>query len=402
VKTPGHGYSGPAVRTAAASLASAIAAALLALGIAHWGGWLGGSSRTVVVPEAVPAASATAVGNARALPGRGFDPGRLYRLRSPGVVTIYAEFATTEAQGSGFVVTRDGAILTSSHVITNAGELPSAGARVTPASRIYVEFADHDRVAARIVGWDVFDDVGVVKVDPKAHALVPVPLGRSSDLRVGQPVAVIGSPFGNENSLDVGVVSGIRRSIDSVTSTFRLSDAIQIDAAITHGNSGGPVFDASGRVIGIAAQIRTDTGQPEGVGFAVPIDSARRSLAQLLTTGKVSYAFVGVRTIDLTPTIARALRLPVARGALVVKVDAGTAAAHAGIRGGTGGRTVNGIEVRTGGDVIVAIGGRAVATGEDVSGIVAERLHPGQTVPFTLLRDGRRIVVPVTLGTRTP
>jgi len=320
-------------------------------------------------------------------------------LRSSGVVTIYAEFGVTEAQGSGFVVTRTGVILTSSHVITNAGD-QIRGSVATAASQVFVEFADHDRVSARVVGWDVFDDVGVIQVDPKAHALSPVPLGRSSAARVGEPVAVIGSPFGNENSLEVGVVSGIRRSIDSLTSSFRLSDAIQIDAPITHGNSGGPVFDASGRVIGIAAQIRTDTGQPEGVGFAVPIDSARRSLVQLLTTGKVAYAFIGIRTLDVTPTIARALGLAITHGALVVGVDAGSGAAKAGVRAGQGERIVDGVTVRPGGDVLLAIAGYPVATGEDVARVVADHLRPGETVPVTVLRGGKRVVLSVRLGAR--
>jgi S1-C subfamily serine protease len=390
------------VRTLLAAVVSALAAALVALGIAAWSGWFEGTSRTVVVPEAVSTASVESpVRVAKAVVGNGFDPAALYVGRSPGVVTIYAEFAGSEAQGSGFVVTRTGLILTSSHVITNAGGQPS-GAAATAASQVYVEFSDRDRVPARIVGWDVFDDVGVIRVDPKAHALHPVPLGRSSAVRVGQPVAVIGSPFGNENSLDVGVVSGIRRSIDSLTSSFHLADAIQIDAPITHGNSGGPVFDAAGRVIGIAAQIRTDTGQAEGVGFAVPIDSARRSLTQLLTTGKVSYAFVGVRTIDVTPTLARNLGLSVQRGALVETVEPGTAAARAGLRQGAGQRVINGIIVRPGGDLILAIAGHRVATGEDVARIVSEGLRPGQTVTFTVLRDGRRVDVPVRLGARKP
>lgn len=396
------GYSGPAVRTFPVALASALAGALVALGIAHWSGWFGGANRTVVIPEAVsPAAVATPVRAAKPVLGNGFDPSALYSARSPGVVTIYAEFGVTESQGSGFVVTRTGLILTSSHVITNAGD-QVRGSNATAASQVYVEFADRDRVPARIVGWDVFDDVGVIKVDPKAHAVEPVPLGRSRSLRVGQPVAVIGSPFGNENSLDVGVVSGIRRSIDSLTSSFRLADAIQIDAPITHGNSGGPVFDAAGNVIGIAAQIRTDTGQAEGVGFAVPIDSARRSLTQLLETGKVAYAFAGIRTVDVTPTLARTLGLSTRRGAMIVRVEPGTGAARAGLRQGSGERVINGVSVRPGGDVIVAIGGRPVSTGEDVAEIVGGELRPGQTVAFTVVRNGRRLTVPVRLGARKP
>src|SRR5947207_7318341 len=140
-------------------------------------------------------------------------------------------------------------------------------------------------------------------------------------MRVGDPVAAIGSPFGNENSLAVGVVSAVHRSIDSLTSNFSLVDAIQTDAPINHGNSGGPLFDARGRVIGINAQIRSDSGNAEGVGFAVPINSARRSLQQLVAGGSVSYAFVGVVTTDLTPALARHFGYTVQRGAVLTKVE---------------------------------------------------------------------------------
>jgi S1-C subfamily serine protease len=385
------------VRTALAALAGALIALLIA---AAAGTFSGGGKRVVVLPEAAPATVVEApVRSASLRPGGGLDAHALYVARSAGVVTIYADTGSTEAQGSGFVVTRTGLILTSSHVITDAGEQP-AGSTVKAAAQVYVEFADRDRVQARIVGWDVFDDVGVIQVDPGEHVLAPVPLGRSRDVRVGQPVAVIGSPFGNQNSLDVGVVSGIRRSIDSLTSTFRLADAIQVDAPITHGNSGGPVFDAHGRVIGIAAQIRTDTGQAEGVGFAVPIDSARRSLRQLVTTGKVSYAFAGVRATDVTPSIARALGLSVSRGALLVQVEAGSAADRAGLHQGSHARVVDGVSVRAGGDVVLAVGGRRVVTGEDLARIVSEDLLPGQTVPFLVLRGGRRLSISVRLGAR--
>ena len=162
------------------------------------------------------------------------------------------------------------------------------------------------------------------------------------------------------------------------------------------------MFDADGRVIGIAAQIRTDYGQPEGVGFAVPVDSARRSLVELLTTGNVSYAFVGVRTMGVTPTLARRLGLKVSRGALIVNVEPGFAAARAGLRQGSSEREINGQTVQTGGDVILAIGGRPVRAGEDVARIVTLDLRPGQTVRFTVLRNGKRVVVPVRLGARTP
>ena len=146
-------------------------------------------------------------------------------------------------------------------------------------------FADGDRVKAQMVGWDLFDDVGVVRVDPGNHGLRPIPLADSDALRVGAPVAAIGSPFGNRGSLSVGVVSAVGRSIPSLTSDYYVSDAIQTDAPITHGNSGGPLLDASGDAVGINAQIRTDTGGGEGVGFAVPINAAKRSLRQLIASG---------------------------------------------------------------------------------------------------------------------
>ena len=180
------------------------------------------------------------------------------------------------------------------------------------ADRIYVVFHDGDRIPGSIVGWDLFNDTGLVKVDPDDHAVSPVPLGDSSRVVVGEPVAAIGSPFGQESSLAVGVVSATERSIDSLTSAYDVSDAIQIDAPINHGNSGGPLLDARGRVIGINAQIRSDSGNAEGVGFAIPINSARRSMLQLISTGKVAYAYVGVTTQDVTPGDLAPLR---ARGA---------------------------------------------------------------------------------------
>jgi S1-C subfamily serine protease len=333
--------------------------------------------------------------------GGAFDPAAIYAERSAGVVTIFSVFgsggSTTAAQGSGFVVSRDGVILTNSHVITTAGE---GAASARPADSVYVEFRDRDRVAARIVGWDVFDDVGVIRVDPKAHVLAPLPLGDSGRVVVGEPVAAIGSPFGNENSLAVGVVSATERSIESLTSQYNLVDAIQVDAPINHGNSGGPLFDARGYVIGINAQIRSDTGNAEGVGFAVPINAARRSMEQLLATGKVAYAYVGVTSEDLTPGIARRFGYPVRYGAVITSVRPGSPGARAGLRGGSGERDFNGATFTIGGDVLVAVDGRAVRSASDVVRIVTSRLRPGQASTFTIFRDGKRRSVRVVLDDR--
>ena len=393
---------------ASVSLAAAVLGAGAMLLGARAAGWIGKSTvtRTVVLTEPSPAVGAAlkvqGADGAKPLLGNGFDPASIYAQRAAGVVTIYSFFGSSGAsnatQGSGFVVSPQGYILTNSHVVTNAGDGSTASAQ--PATDVYVEFENHDRVPARIVGWDIFDDVGLIKVDPAAHSLVAVPLGDSAQVRVGEPVAAIGSPFGNENSLAVGVVSAVHRSIQSLTSSYNLIDAIQTDAPINHGNSGGPLFDARGQVIGIDAQIRSDSGNAEGVGFAVPINSARRSMAQLIATGRVRYAYVGVTTEDLTPTLARRFHYSVSQGAAIDSVRPGTAADRAGLRGGTRQADFNGSTFTTGGDVIVAIGGRPVRGADDLVRIVTERLGPGVAATFTIVRDGRRLAVPVKLGER--
>jgi S1-C subfamily serine protease len=252
-----------------------------------------------------------------------------------------------------------------------------------------------------VVGWDLFSDVGVIRVRPADHALEPVPLGNSAKVVVGEPVAAIGSPFGKQSSLTVGVVSATGRSIDSLASGgFTVSNAIQTDAQINRGNSGGPLFDAGGRVIGINAQIESTSGTNEGVGFAIPIDLARRSLDQLLRTGKVRYAYIGVSTQDVTPGIAKTFGLGADRGALVTRVEDGSPAALAGLRGGSRTEAFNGLDVTLGGDLIVAIGGTKVNDADDVSRLVTTTLEPGETVTFTVLRGTRRVSIPVTLGNR--
>jgi S1-C subfamily serine protease len=229
----------------------------------------------------------------------------------------------------------------------------------------------------------------VVKVDPDDHALSPLPLGDSSAVVVGEPVAAIGSPFGQESSLSVGVVSATRRSIESLTSAYDVADAIQTDAPINHGNSGGPLLDARGRVIGINAQIRSDSGTAEGVGFAIPINSARRSMEQLVATGRVAYAYVGVTTRDVTPSLARRFGFEADRGALIQEAVEGTPAARAGLRGSEDRRVFNGLPVWVGGDLIVGFAGERVERASDIALIVTERLRPGQTVDVIVIRGGK-------------
>jgi S1-C subfamily serine protease len=385
---------------AGVALLAAVLGGLISLVVARATG-LTDRTSTVYVPTGSASGAAGVIepiSRARPLLGNGFDPARIYAARSRGVVTVYAEFDKGDAhaaQGSGFVVSESGYILTSAHVITDAGSMKKAN----EASRVFVGFKDGDRVGGEIVGWDVYDDVGLLRVDPSAHALVTVPLGDSSRAQAGDPVAAMGSPFGNEDSIAVGVVSAIRRSIGSLTSGYNVVDAIQIDAPITHGNSGGPLFDAQGRVIGINAQIRSDTGNAEGVGFAIPINAARRSMRQLAALGRVVYGFLGVTTENLTPTLARHLGYRATRGAIVSSVKKGSPADDAGIHGGTDSETFNGQTVTSGGDVIVAIDGRVVRSAEDVVRQVAEKL-PGQTVALTVVRGNTRNVIRVELGER--
>jgi len=382
----------------------------LALAVGKATGWLESGTTTVLVPvsdgvadNSVPAADVPST--AKPLPGNDFAPKTIYRTRSGGVVTIIALFGESAAdgqggasQGSGFVVSPKGYILTNSHVITTAGEgSPSESAEA--ARTVYVEFRDGDRVEAKIIGWDIFDDVGLLKVDPRDHALQPVPLGDSSRVVVGEPVAAIGSPFGQETSLSVGVVAATERSIDSLTSGYNLVDAIQTDAPINRGNSGGPLFDARGRAIGINAQIRSESGVAEGVGFAVPINSARRSMSQLIATGKVRYAYVGITTQTVTPSIAERFDYGADRGAAIQEVTQDTPAAAAGFRPGGTEQVFEGIRIRPGGDLIVSIDGRPVDSADDVVRAVTAKL-PGQKLAITVLREGERRTISVTLETK--
>jgi 2-alkenal reductase len=382
----------------------------VALAVAKSTGWFEAEQTdTVVLTQEAPAPAVNRAGTsatAKPLAGNGFDPADIYRERVAGVVTIVALFGTHSAngggeaaQGSGFVVSRQGYVLTNSHVITTAGE-ETAGSKPEAASSVFVEFRDGDRVSAHIVGWDVYDDVGVLKVDPSEHRLSPVPLGDSSRVVVGEPVAAIGSPFGNDNSLSVGVVSATERSIASLTSSYDLVDAIQTDAPINRGNSGGPMFDARGRVIGINAQIRSESGNAEGVGFAVPINSAKRSMQQLISGARVRYAWLGISTQTVTPRLARHFGFSAEHGAAVQTVVGGSPADKAGLRGGSREQEFTAIVFRPGGDLIVAIDGRRVDRAEDIVRAVTERLFAGQTTRLTILRGRERLVVPVVLGER--
>ncbi len=333
-------------------------------------------------------------------PRGGFDPGDVYDHVSPGVVTVIAtglgrtlSGGQSAGQGSGFVVSADGEILTNAHVVTSG-----TGSRIERASSIYVDFPDGNQVEAKIVGFDPFADVALLKVDPKGLSLRPLPLGSARDVKVGAPVVAIGSPFGEEQSLSVGIVSATERSISSLTG-FQTTGAIQTDAAINHGNSGGPLIDAAGRVLGINSQIQTTSGDGTGVGFAVPVETVKRSLQQLRERGGVHYAYLGVTSGVIYPQLAERFKLPTKKGVWVQNVPAGGPADDAGVRASGPIERFQARPWATGGDIIVALGATKIADDDDLAQALLA-YEPGDSVDVKLLRDGEPRTVEVKLGER--
>jgi 2-alkenal reductase len=302
-------------------------------------------------------------------------------------------FDPRAAGGSGFVLNDDGEIVTNAHVITN-GE----GENRRPADRVFVEFRDGNVVPAEVIGFDPFVDVGLLKVDPGDVDLKPLELADSEEVVTGEPVAVIGSPFGEDHSLTTGVVSQTGRSVRSLTD-FQIEGAIQTDASINPGNSGGPMLDARGRVIGISQQIQTGSGASDGVGFGVPVNSVKRSVDQLRQDGESSYAYIGVSTQPLYPQLAERLGLDVQRGAIVAEAVDGGPADRAGIRGGGEEITFQGDRYTSGGDVIVRVDDEEIESPEELGRIIGT-LRPGDSVTVELLRDGRPVSLEVELEER--
>ena len=332
----------------------------------------------------------------------GFDPDQIYERLSPGVVTILSIFEGGASlldedgeggQGSGFVLDSQGYIATNAHVVTGGD-----GAGSGRAEDVFVEFADGNRVPAEIMGDDPNADVALLKVDPAGLRLTPLRLGSSDSLQVGEPVAAIGSPFGERQSLSIGVISAIDRNIASLT-RFQIGNAIQTDAAINPGNSGGPLLDSRGRVIGVNAQIKSESGGGEGVGFAIPVDAVARSLRELREDGRVEYGYLGVTTLPLWPQLARRLDLNSPDGGLVQEVEEDSPAEEAGLRGGGDEIEFQATPLRTGGDVIVAVNGRRLTRTEDLADVISG-MSAGQRVKLELLRDGKRRTIDVELGER--
>ena len=339
-----------------------------------------------------------------------FDSRTIYENAAPGVVTVVSIFGGADApdilggggggagQGSGFVISDEGEILTNAHVVTDASTSGVQTEDLNEARAVFVQFPDRNQVEAEIIGFDPYADVALLKVDPDGLDLNPLPLGSENDVEVGEGVAAIGSPFGQQQSLSVGVVSAADRSIDSLT-PFGIEGAIQTDASINPGNSGGPLLDAAGEVVGINQQIRTASGGNEGVGFALPIDLAERSVEQLREDGSVSYAYAGVTTQPLYPQLAEELNVDAETGAIVAWVEPGSPADDAGLRGGDEKLRFQGLTVDAGGDVITAVDGEPIDTNSDLPRIIS-LLDPGDTVTLDLIRDGDEEQIEITLGDR--
>ncbi|HMI71356.1 MAG TPA: trypsin-like peptidase domain-containing protein [Solirubrobacteraceae bacterium] len=364
------------------------AAALLAAGC-------GGGSKTRTVQTTTTKVEVVRQAGAETA---GFDARSIYERDAPGVVTVISTGLQSvdgddSGLGSGFVISGDGEIATNAHVVTS-GE----GAAIRKASNVYVRFGDGNQVPADVRGFDPFSDVALLKVDPKGLTLRPLPLGSTADLHVGAPVAAIGSPFAEEQSLSVGVISGLDRSIESLTG-FATTGAIQTDAAINHGNSGGPLLDGRGRVLGINAQIQTSTGDGSGVGFAVPADVVKSSLAQLRRDGRAHYAYLGVSHVEVYPQLAEHFHLAVDSGAWVQDVTAGGPAQSAHVREGDETERFQDKDFRVGGDVITAVEGKAVRGESDLAkALLAHK--PGDTVTVAIRRGDKRLKVRIKLGER--
>jgi putative serine protease PepD len=291
-----------------------------------------------------------------------------------------------EGAGSGFVIDARGYILTNFHVVEGA-------------QSIEVVLGDQSRYPAKFIGADQRNDVALVKVDPKGKHLVALTLGDSSTLQVGQKVLAIGNPFGFQSTLTTGVVSALGRTVQTSQTTF-IDEAIQTDAAINRGNSGGPLINTHGQVIGINSAIYTPSGTTAGIGFAIPINTAKNIANDLITDGHVHRAFLGVETWPVSGWLSEALDLPVKEGLLVEKTTEGGPAAASGIQGGNRVAQAGMRRIHIGGDVIVAIDSQKVANQFDVN-VLLNRKRPGDTVKVTLYRGGKKMDVPVKLGERT-
>ena len=345
--------------------------------------------------EAVP------LGSPHLSPVAARDPGltedesinvRIYRQASPAVANIltkateydfFMDPVPVEGAGSGFIIDPRGYILTNYHVIEGA-------------QSIEVVLGDQSRHSAKYIGADQRNDVALIKIDPRGKQLASLKLGDSNSIQVGQKVLAIGNPFGFQSTLTTGVVSAVGRTVRT-TETTAIEEAIQTDAAINRGNSGGPLIDSHGDVIGINTAIYTPTGTTAGIGFAIPINTAKNIASDLIASGRVHRAILGVQTISIAGGLGEALDLPVQEGLLVEVATKGGPASKAGIRGGDRVVLAGMTRLYIGGDVIVAIDSQKVSDQFDINRILNHR-RPGDNVNVTVYRGGKKTDIAVKLG----
>ena len=378
--------------------AAAGAGAALALAGAAALGALSASSTTVREIQPVGAtATATAFRSGKAL-----SVNEIYRRDAPGVVQVTATqvvkaqsldpfFGFTvpqkqrqQALGSGFVIDKAGHIVTNYHVVQGARS-------------VSVSFSNNESMKARIIGSDPSTDVAVLQVDVHSRALTPLTLGNSDDVHVGDSVVAIGNPLGLDRTVTAGIVSALQRVIAAPDGQYSIDHVIQTDAALNHGNSGGPLLDANGDVIGVNSQIQSDTGSNIGIGFAVPIDTVKTVAAQIIKTGHAEHAFLGIRAQAVTPQIARLFRLPAANGLLVASVDPGSSAAQAGLRAGKEQVTVSGETYPLGGDLVVAVDGVRLYSLDQLRDVISGK-QPGNTISVEIWRGDSKHTLEVKLG----
>jgi S1-C subfamily serine protease len=357
----------------------------------------GGSTTTVATPITAPADVKSEDGSTNVV-------NQIYKTDGGGVAFIESQIEPQEteslnpfgevepesggtATGSGFVIDGEGHILTNNHVVEGA-------------SKVTVKLGDSEKTYdAEVVGADPGTDIALLKVDAPDGEIHPLTLGHSSDAVVGDPVVAIGNPFGLDRTVTSGIVSALQRQIEAPNG-FSISHVIQTDAAINPGNSGGPLINAAGEVIGINAQIATGGGSGNvGIGFAIPIDTVRAEIEQLKTKGEVEHAFIGISGGTVTPELAKAVNLPVEEGVIVQTVVKDGPADKAGIEAGGTSATIDGEEVRLGGDIITEVDGKKLKSMDELVEIIQES-KPGDELHLTILRGGDEKTADVTLGTQ--
>ena len=386
------------LRAVIALVASAVLGGAVAVGaVAALGGLDGG---TTVVTETPSAASPGLAPRS----GAAMTVHEIYERAASGVVRVNATSNSTSssgtpspfgaqgvsALGSGFVIDKTGHIVTNYHVVEGADE-------------VTVSFSNRDTVKAEVVGTDPSSDLAVLRVQTAASALTPLPLGNSDNVQVGDPVVAIGNPFGLDRTVTSGIVSALQRLI-TAPNQFTIDHVIQTDAPINHGNSGGPLINARGQVIGVNTQIETggDTATGNvGIGFSVPSNTVKDVVAQILKTGRVEHAYLGISGQAVTPDVAETYNLPVKAGVLVGSVTSGSGADKGGLKGGARQVVVAGDTFVLGGDIIVSFDGQQISSIEELRDAVASH-SPGDKVELVIYRDAHKTSVTVTLGRQPP